>query len=743
MKSIPTLLSHKNFLRSVVWLCGVYLFFAFLPIPKPIETGLDPSWKYGISQLSENGAIFGKDVIFTYGSFGYLVRGAVIDGNFWDIFLFQIFVHILLFAVTALRMARSRHTIERIAVGLSIIFPCLIADVYQALQTEYKILYIIILLLSFREFWESQFARYFAIGIGAVGGFLLHSKVSLGLQASVSLFLFFAIRVFFRLRSQKGIRENLLLLLDSQLAAGTTAFLFLSGQTAVNFSKVFILLLTFLAIEFWLISKQQIPENANVRTNGIHPIRSRGDSRIASTLSENGIKLKGKLSAIAPFSTRIFYGLGLFGIILFSEPSLFAYLKGYSEITSGYSSAMSYIGSPVELGMALLEIALTLILLAVVARDKNAGFSAAMLLIILLTFKHGFVRQGAHVLRFFFSMPLILALCAVQIHPGGWRKFAYGVHLYGLILCLISYHHYSTLFPANYPPNILRPLAPALVFQKAEYLFDPTSLQAELREQSRANLQAVTLPNEVRNAIGNATIDIIPWEVSIVPANQLNWKFRPVFQSQAAYRTYLDFANRDDLAEEPRDFLLYHFHAVDGRHPFFAEPATAFYYTCHYQISPRVPTFVPLQKFANLMVLEPAARSRCGGETPGRTLSVGWNEWATLTPADGKMVRAAIAFEYSAIGKLAKLFFRVPPIQITVVDASGIERSYKILMGNADDGVWLSHLPKDDVEVFAFFQGQLPSRIDRFQFSTPNPSLFQPTIEVQLFGYDLGGFNAS
>lgn len=155
------------------------LIFAFLPIPKPIETGLDPSWKYGISQLSENGAIFGKDVIFTYGSFGYLVRGAVIDGNFWEIFLFQTFVHILLFAVTALRMARSRHLVERIAVGLSIIFPCLIADVYQALQTEYKILYIIILLLSFREIWEGRFARYFAIGIGAVGGFLLHSKVSL------------------------------------------------------------------------------------------------------------------------------------------------------------------------------------------------------------------------------------------------------------------------------------------------------------------------------------------------------------------------------------------------------------------------------------------------------------------------------------------------------------------------------------------------------------------------------------
>ncbi|PPT10255.1 putative TRANSMEMBRANE PROTEIN [Geitlerinema sp. FC II] len=736
MKSIQITINLKTILYLVISIVVLYFFFAFLPIPQPIDTGLDPSWKYGISQVAEDGAIFGKEIIFTYGAFGYLVRGAAIVGNFWDIFYFKIFVHLVLFGFTIFRIFKSRNFIEAIAVGLSVGFPYLISDFYQALQTEYQLLYIIILILSFREFWQGKSAQYWAIGVGAVGGFLLHTKVSLGLQASVSLFLFFAVRVLWGLRTKRGIRENLLLLLDSQLAAATTAFVFLAPQNLGNFGKTAIFLAASMVLGFWVIPKL---------FNSSH-LKVSKDPQTEETQNQNWTVAQKErdrtefLANLSHFGTRIIYGLSLLILISFSEPSLFAYIEGYSNITSGYSSSMSYVGSPLELGFALVEILGLLWLFVLVARDGNASFSTAMLLVVLLTFKHGFVRQGAHVIRFFFSMPLILSLCAIQIRPGFWRKFAYGFHLYALLLCVVTYNHYSELYSDYYPQNLARPLTPKLVKEKAGYFFKPQNLQNELIAESADNLDGVRLPPEIRDVLGDRTIDIIPWETSLVPANRLNWKPRPIFQSQVAYRPYLDFANRDDLAENPRDFLLYNFHAVDGQHPFFTVPATAFHYTCNYQVSQRVPAFVDLPKLPRTMVLEPLSESRCVGERDGREIAVVWEDTAIIEAGDGDIVRASVKAEYSMLGKLAKTFFRVPPVWITVLDMDGEEREYKILTDNSEDGVWLSHLPKNDAEAFELLQGQLPQRIYGFKFSTRYPSLFAPRIQVKLIGYDLGGF---
>jgi hypothetical protein len=708
MKPISITIHPDQIIKLICGVLTIYLFFAFLPIPRPIGTGLDPSWKYGISQLAANNVIFGKDIIFTYGSFGYLVRGAVLEQNFWDIFLFKILIHLILFTVAIWRILKSRHSLEKLAIAISLSFPYFISDFYEALQTEYQTLYIIIILLSFREIWQGKQAHYWAVGIGAVGGFLLHSKVSMGLQASVSLFIFFSIQVLLGLRNRIGVRKNLLLLLDSQLATATTAFLFLQVGNFGNWLTVILTLVASVVIGVAVIPK--------ILT--AHP----------------------RLQQISQFTPRLLYGISLAVIILLSQPSLLDYLNGYSHITAGYSGGMSYVGSSTELTLVFLELLGLFWLLLLVAQSGNPSFSVAMILLTLLTFKHGFVRQGAHGLRFIFSMPLIFALCTLQIRPGFWKKFAYSLHLYSLVLCLVFHNYYTNLFADYYPTNLVRPLAPAIVAKHFNDFWNPTSLKADLLAQSAENLQDVILPAPVREVIADASVDIIPRETSMVAANGLNWQPRPVFQSQAAYTPYLDNANRDSLANSPRDFLLYNFHTVDGRHPFFDAPATAVYYTCHYGISPQVPELVQLPVLPNLMVLEPLAESRCGEERERRELSVVWDDFAQITAEDGEMVRASIEIEHSFWGRLAKSLFRVPPVMMTVRDMSGEERTYRILVANAENGVWLSHLPRHDGEAFAFFQGQLPPRTYSFKFSTLNRGLFQPRIRVTLQGYGLGEF---
>ena len=45
-----------------------------------IEPGLDASWTYGINLAANQGLVFGRDTVLTYGPFGYL-RGVCVIGR--------------------------------------------------------------------------------------------------------------------------------------------------------------------------------------------------------------------------------------------------------------------------------------------------------------------------------------------------------------------------------------------------------------------------------------------------------------------------------------------------------------------------------------------------------------------------------------------------------------------------------------------------------------------------------------
>jgi hypothetical protein len=52
-------------------LCWLAIFYV-LPPPVPLEAGLDPSWQAYLTEMFLRHAQFGKDIVFTYGSWGFL-----------------------------------------------------------------------------------------------------------------------------------------------------------------------------------------------------------------------------------------------------------------------------------------------------------------------------------------------------------------------------------------------------------------------------------------------------------------------------------------------------------------------------------------------------------------------------------------------------------------------------------------------------------------------------------------------
>jgi hypothetical protein len=137
------------------------------------------------------------------------------------------------------------------------------------------------------------------------------------------------------------------------------------------------------------------------------------------------------------------------------------------------------------------------------------------------------------------------------------------------------------------------------------------------------------------------------------------------------------------------------------------------------------------------MILEKRKSSICSATTIVNSSSIPWNTFQLIEASDGLITRAKVKFNYSLLGKIYKTLFRSPPVMMEVTYINGLRKSYRIIPENSDNGVIVSHLPKDDSEAISFFRGQLPGQVNSFSFSTSNSLLYAPNIEMTFSSYKL------
>ncbi|MFM6828012.1 MAG: hypothetical protein ACKPKT_21695, partial [Dolichospermum sp.] len=181
----------REFDKSIRWkllfpsfILFIYVFIAFLPIPSPIKMGLDPSWSYAISQAAEKQLIFGKDIIFTYGPLSYLISGTVLPENFFQIIIFRWLIYLFLFIVSTVRILSLKNHLQQLSIGLSILFALFTGSPFAAIglgmSTDYQILFIFLIILSFDNFIK-KYPRLLFLFLGAVSGFCALTKLTLGI----------------------------------------------------------------------------------------------------------------------------------------------------------------------------------------------------------------------------------------------------------------------------------------------------------------------------------------------------------------------------------------------------------------------------------------------------------------------------------------------------------------------------------------------------------------------------------
>lgn len=175
------------------------------------------------------------------------------------------------------------------------------------------------------------------------------------------------------------------------------------------------------------------------------------------------------------------------------------------------------------------------------------------------------------------------------------------------------------------------------------------------------------IPKRIINKIGNATVDVFPWDSEYIIENRLNYTPRPVFQSFSAYTEQLQNINYEKYRLSAPEFIIYDYDAIDQRYPFNDDLSINLFicknYTFADSFSSNGRWRVLLQKKEAVMPLS---------MTQGKVVAT---RLKTNIPATTKAMKIEVKETFA--GKLQSLFYRAQAIRLQMNMKSGVSVLYR------------------------------------------------------------------
>ncbi len=211
------------------------------------------------------------------------------------------------------------------------------------------------------------------------------------------------------------------------------------------------------------------------------------------------------------------------------------------------------------------------------------------------------------------------------------------------------------------------------------------SLKENFDARSKETLEPLLMPQELREIVGNRSVDIYPWESLVAAANDLNWVPRPIYQNYITYTPYLDDKNRE-FFNSPRapEFIVWHHHSfadIDIRYPYSTDPQTLAAILQHYRLVRCAQPFCVWQRTRNdLLTIR---------DIP-QTAHAKWDEWINIPDLPADVVRLHVDAERTLAGKLNLAAWKEGGIQIDYRLRNGELRTHDVVIDNATSGLWVS-----------------------------------------------------
>jgi len=349
---------------------------------------------------------------------------------------------------------------------------------------------------------------------------------------------------------------------------------------------------------------------------------------------------------------------------------------------------------------------------------------AMICLTFFLYFKSNFVRADGRVFQFFRIAPILFGLLFIFTRKGRQRTVA-GIGCWMVLALSIATASLDDPAARLYRHILTLSFLPEKVTGIGNYFHEATIYHQEAKRLE----DATRIPNALRVMLGNHSVDIMPWDVSKIYFNGLNYAPRPVIQSYAAYNTYLDSLNAAQyLSSKAPDNILFTLQSIDQRFPFFDEDRTKLALIDRYQPAGYLDGELLLKKAPGIHRL---IRDR------EEDTVVSLNEDIPIEKFDGLRF-SRFFIDYGFKGRINRLLLVPPALKIVLTLENGDTRRYTAIKPILGDGIIVNKFveDKEDFQLLMQGGGRLTPNIVKIRIETDSVNRsVRPSIRMRTICY--------
>lgn len=407
-----------------------------------------------------------------------------------------------------------------------------------------------------------------------------------------------------------------------------------------------------------------------------------------------------------------------------SWTSLINYVRASMEISSGYITAMS---TPADMTWVPATLIATIGCILILALSIHSGTMPPALAMVfmgplIIAVKHGIVR--ADIFHFAFALEVLIPLAGLSALFINFQSFCRKKILIRTSILLAGIALFIHVTP---------PLRLFGYYQRETLLqyvrFEATKEQRifslpSIRKKILYPLSGYSEMPDILYRAGTNSVAIYPTQISKGAFWGLSPTIFPSVQAYTMYTPYLDNLNAM-YVENPVGapaYILLNVHAIDGRWPLIETPLVWNALQTHYVVDAADDEYLLLKRRSNPATIE--LREIANGYVHS-------NEFIEVPQTD-HFVYLQANCQLNIKGKLAKIFFQVPPLEMAVKFANGIELSKRCVPANLASPTLISSIPTSIEEVADVMTRQEGhSRITHISFSGPGRSYYKKSIPVE------------
>ncbi len=371
----------------------------------------------------------------------------------------------------------------------------------------------------------------------------------------------------------------------------------------------------------------------------------------------------------------------LLGLLILNDfEMLYQQFVNAINLSSGYADALSL--HPENNWYLLSGFITSIFIVPWICKNKNAKIIFLLFLpCIFAVWKHAMAREDmSHYQILFYFLFLfwgILILCSTAKIKTLFCTAALSILLFwGNMSKLYAYSEFKLeeFGISNFITSVLK-------YKTFEKKYSALSLE---------NIKPSKLDNSVLTTIGRSKIDVYPWELSYIPANDLHWRPRKTLQG-GAYSRWLDSISAQDFdIHNKAEYLLFHYvkdqyggdlGSIDNRYLLNDNPKTIFNILNHYSVK---------IKTNNYLLFKKNTKNNFTKITGEKQSATTWNTWVNVPPSANELLRIKVFSKTSAIGKLKNFLYKSEPYFIDYELEGNRILSFRYIPENAKDGIWIN-----------------------------------------------------